>query len=93
MNEEMEFIEEINQDEIQAVTCDCHVEIAALQERAHMLTRDNAELISDNLELRAKVEALLEARAALPEFSVPTQIKTDKYSGVRDAFKIAAKRK
>jgi len=85
--DESEFIEEANE------TCECQAEIETLRSRIDMLTKDNAELITDNLALRAKTEALLEARAALPEFSVPTQLHSDKYIGLKDAFKIATKRK
>ena len=81
MNEEMEFAEE--------KTCECQAELDELRSRIELLSRDNAELISENLELRAKAEALLEARAALPEFSVRTEANqnNDRYVGVREAFK------
>ena len=62
-------------------------EILSLKARIDMLVRDNAELITDNLTLRAKTEALLEARAALPEFSVKTEVNPDKYAGIRETFK------
>jgi len=81
MNEEMEII--------QSETCECQTELEGLRARVDLLTMDNAELISENLELRAKAEALLEARAALPEFSVRTETlqNSDRYIGVREAFK------
>jgi len=84
MDNEMEFTE--------AEACDCQAELDNLRSRIDLLTRDNAELITDNLALRAKTEALLEARAALPEFSVPTEQKTDSnssYASIREAFKNA----
>jgi hypothetical protein len=84
MDNEMEFTE--------AGNCEHQEEIENLRSRIDLLTKDNAELISDNLALRAKTEALLEARAALPEFSVPTEsyiMDRDKYAGVREAFKNA----
>jgi hypothetical protein len=69
--------------------CNYQDEIENLRARIDLLSRDNAELITDNLALRAKTEALLEARAALPEFSVPTEVHIDKYASVREAFKNA----
>jgi len=76
---EMEFTE--------AESCEYQTEIDELRSRIDLLTKDNAELITDNLALRAKTEALLEARAALPEFSVPTEQALDKYANIREAFK------
>jgi chromosome segregation ATPase len=84
INNEMEFTE--------AETCELQAEIESLRSRVDMLTRDNAELISDNLALRAKTEALLQARAALPEFAVTTELIHDKYANVREAFKKANKK-
>jgi hypothetical protein len=79
-NEKLEFTED--------EACEFQAEIENLRSRVDMLTRDNAELITDNLALRAKAEALLSARAALPEFSVPTEVHAnDKYANVREAFK------
>jgi hypothetical protein len=82
-NEELKFEE--------AEECNYQDEIVNLRTRIDLLSKDNAELISDNLALRAKTEALLEARAALPEFSVPTEQNqsNDKYASVREAFKNA----
>ena len=99
MDDEMLFIEDENvggmthapegaDAPIENACMNCE-EISALQSRIEMLVKDNAELISDNLALRAKVEALLEARAALPEFSVKTEMAADKYSGIREIFKNA----
>ncbi|MDR2532948.1 MAG: hypothetical protein LBC82_08935 [Oscillospiraceae bacterium] len=92
MTDEMEFTEETGEIE----PCECQADINELKDeldnlrnRISLLTKDNAELITDNLALRAKTEALLEARAALPEFSIPTEIHSDKYAGVREAFKNA----
>jgi hypothetical protein len=72
----------------EAEICNCAEELESLRTRVDLLSRDNAELITDNLALRAKAEALLSARAALPEFSVPTEVHAnDKYANVREAFK------
>ena len=90
MNEEMAFYEDekIETDESQpAEIVELKDEISALQSRIKMLVEENAELISDNLALRAKAEALLNAKAALPEFSVRTEFTSDKYGSIREAFK------
>ncbi|MDR2560092.1 MAG: hypothetical protein LBC86_11220 [Oscillospiraceae bacterium] len=79
IDNELEFTEE--------EPCEYQAELDNLRSRINLLTRDNAELITDNLALRAKTEALLEARAALPEFSVPTEQVLDKYANIREAFK------
>ena len=84
-NEELEFTEDVSEN----IPCECQGELDDLRRRIDMLTKDNAELITDNLTLRAKAEALLQARAALPEFSVPTEANPDKYAGIREAFKNA----
>ncbi|MCL2077386.1 MAG: hypothetical protein FWH08_03155 [Oscillospiraceae bacterium] len=78
---------EINEVETDSDAEELKLEIESLKSRADLLVKDNAELISDNLALRAKIEALLEARAALPEFSVKTEERSDKYGNVREAFK------
>lgn len=85
MNEELEFFEIENETE----TKEPNDEITALQNRISMLIKDNAELISDNLALRAEIEALREAKAALPEFSVRTQAEPDRYGSIREVFKNA----
>lgn len=72
---------------VEVELCECQAELEILKNRVDLLTKDNAELVSDNLALRAKVEALLEARSALPEFSVKTESQADKYGGVREIFK------
>jgi len=84
IDNELEFTED--------ETCEFQAEIENLRSRVDMLTRDNAELISDNLALRAKAEALLSARAALPEFSVRTELIPDRYANVREVFKKANKK-
>jgi len=101
LNEEMQFFEDENVEsdlietpELSPKSCEecleldaLKAEISAQQARIDMLTKDNAELISDNLALRAKTEELLLARSVLPEFSVKTESCEDKYSDVREAFK------
>jgi hypothetical protein len=84
-NEQLTIDNELEFTEDEA--CEFQAEIESLRSRVDLLTRDNAELISDNLALRAKTEALLSARAALPEFSVRTELIPDKYANVREAFK------